>query len=65
MANDQPLIFVKSSYSNGQGDCVEVAKTAAGRAVRDSKDLEAGTQFHTAGGWEAFIRSVKAGEFNA
>ncbi|MEV0484221.1 DUF397 domain-containing protein [Streptomyces sp. NPDC050508] len=33
--------FRKSSYSAQQGDCVEVAHTAAhGRAVRDSKHPE-------------------------
>lgn len=66
MHNDQPLIFVKSSYSNGQGDCVEVAKTAdGGRAVRDSKNPMGGTHFHTPAGWAAFLDGVKAGDFDA
>lgn len=65
MGNDQPLVFVKSSYSNGQGDCVEVAKKAeGGRAVRDSKDPDGAILDFTPGEWTAFIQGAKDGEFD-
>lgn len=56
--------FVTSSYSGGgsANECVEVAHTAdGGRAVRDSKDCAAGTQFHGAEAWGAFVAAVKDG----
>jgi hypothetical protein len=65
VGNDQPLVFVKSSYSNGQGDCVEVAKkTEGGRAVRDSKDPDGAILDFTPGEWTAFIQGAKDGEFD-
>ncbi|MFE3884723.1 DUF397 domain-containing protein [Streptomyces lydicus] len=52
----------RASQSSPTTDCVEVAETAdGGRAVRDSKDHAAGTQFHAAGAWAAFVDAVKAG----
>ncbi len=58
--------FRKSSYSGNQPNCVETAPTAdGGRAVRDSKCPEGGTQFYTAGEWRAFVAGVKNGEFEA
>ncbi|MFE9726510.1 DUF397 domain-containing protein [Streptomyces sp. NPDC005794] len=55
-------LFQKSSYSDQQGDCVEVAHTAnGGRAVRDSKDPSYGAQFHAPGAWGAFLGAVKDG----
>lgn len=58
--------FKKSTASQGgQQECVEVARTAdGGRAVRDSKNPDAGIQFYTLGEWAAFISGVKAGEFD-
>ena len=57
--------FVKSTFSDGQENCVEAAPTAdGGRAVRDSKNPTGGTQFYTAPEWSAFIAGVKAGEFD-
>ncbi|MEU3991402.1 DUF397 domain-containing protein [Streptomyces platensis] len=57
--------FKKSSASQGdQQECVEVAHTAdGGRAVRDSKDRDCGTQFHGAEAWGAFLGAVKDGRF--
>ncbi|MGW1179735.1 DUF397 domain-containing protein [Streptomyces drozdowiczii] len=60
MASEIVGSFCKSSYSDQQGDCVEVAPTAAaGRAVRDTKDRASGMQFHSAGAWGAFLDAVK------
>jgi hypothetical protein len=59
------LHWYKSSFSNGEGSCVEVAATPdGGRAVRDTKDRAGGTQFYTPAEWSAFVSGVKAGEFD-
>lgn len=43
MSDRSPLVWLKSSYSNGGGNCVEVARAGDGRLVfRDSKAPEAG-----------------------
>jgi|GEM_PF-2555698 len=55
--------FKKASASQGiNQECVEVAHTAdGGRAVRDSKDRAAGTQFHGPEAWGAFLGALKNG----
>ncbi|MDX3214585.1 DUF397 domain-containing protein [Streptomyces sp. ME02-6991-2B] len=66
MIDTSNLHFVKASASMGNGACVEVAKTPdGGRAVRDTKNRDGGTQFYTRAEWEAFVDGVKAGEFDA
>jgi hypothetical protein len=54
----------KSSYSSGQGNCVEVCLSEPGAvAVRDSKD-QAGPELAVSGQpWSAFVQGVKQGEF--
>jgi Domain of unknown function (DUF397) len=54
----------KSSYSSGQGNCVEVCLSEPGAvAVRDSKD-QAGPELAVSGqAWSAFVLGVKQGEF--
>lgn len=56
---------VKARASQGiNQECVEVAHTAnGGRAVRDSKARDGGTQFYGPGAWAIFIGAVKAGAF--
>lgn len=56
----------KSSRSNGGGDnCVEVAETADGYAVRDSKARGTGPELSfTRAEWAAFVEGVKLGEFD-
>ncbi len=51
----------KSSYS-GQGNCVEVADTRDGTAVRDSKDPQGPALRFTADAWRAFVGAVKSGQ---
>lgn len=64
--NDDKLIFRKSSYSNGSGECVEVAvKHNDGRAVRDSKDHRGPVLHFASSEWAAFVKGVRADEFDA
>jgi hypothetical protein len=54
----------KSSYSNGNGQCVEVAFLDAGAvAVRDSKNPSGPALLFTAAEWEAFSAGMADGEF--
>lgn len=55
----------KSSYSNGQAECVEVAFLDDGRvAVHDSKANGRGPVLvFTPGEWEAFTLGMADGEF--
>jgi hypothetical protein len=59
------LNWFTSSYSNGEGSCVEFAATPEGTAkVRDTKDREVGTHSFTQAGWSTFVQGVKAGVFD-
>jgi hypothetical protein len=53
----------KSTRSSANGQCVEVAITSEGVAVRDTKDREGGHLEFTHAEWAAFIRGVEDGEF--
>lgn len=47
--------FVKSSYSSGNGECVEVARNIPGTvAIRDSKDADGPILRVAASAWVAF-----------
>ncbi|KOV66195.1 DUF397 domain-containing protein [Streptomyces sp. MMG1121] len=53
--------WMKSSYSAGNGACVEVkSPTDAGLAVRDSKNIEGPVLAFPADAWNTFVASVKA-----
>lgn len=53
--------WMKSSYSAGNGACVEVkTATRAELAVRDSKDIEGPVLAFPTDAWNAFVASVKA-----
>lgn len=64
MDQEEPRWF-KSSYSGGSGtECVEMAFTAAGASVRDSKRSSEG-RFHVGpNAWTGFVGSVRAGELH-
>ena len=54
----------KSSYSQGNGNCVEVAYLDRGAvAVRDSKDPSGPALLFTAAEWDAFSAGMADGEF--
>ncbi|MEU9042951.1 MULTISPECIES: DUF397 domain-containing protein [unclassified Kitasatospora] len=56
----------KSTYSNGQGGCVEVADGYLGvMPVRDSKDPEGPALIFPFAAWESFVAAVRTGEFGA
>ncbi|MFJ9906817.1 DUF397 domain-containing protein [Streptomyces sp. NPDC101152] len=53
--------WTKSSYSTGNGACVEVkSPVIAAMAVRDSKVTEGPVLAFPADAWNAFVASVKA-----
>jgi hypothetical protein len=57
--------WFKSSYSNGNGSCVEVACLGDVIAMRDSKQHGLGPVLtSTVAGWQAFIASVVNGQFS-
>ncbi|ETA03176.1 hypothetical protein CcI6DRAFT_01331 [Frankia sp. CcI6] len=57
-------VWRKSSYSGGNGQCVEVAFLDAGLvAVRDSKNQGGPVLIFTPGEWDAFLGGAKDGEF--
>jgi Domain of unknown function (DUF397) len=64
--DDGELRWYKSTRSAGNGACVEVAVSAAGGvAVRDSKDPDGPVLRFDGEAWQGFVRSVRAGRFDA
>jgi hypothetical protein len=53
----------KSSFSEGGGACVEVARVSNGVLVRDSKNPSGPELWFTSLEWIAFLYGVMAGEF--
>ncbi|MFG2311985.1 DUF397 domain-containing protein [Streptomyces sp. NPDC048566] len=57
--------WVKSSHSNAEGNCVEVASLAEGGvAVRNSRDPEGPALVYTPAEVAAFLAGAKDGEFD-
>ncbi|MFI8460494.1 DUF397 domain-containing protein [Kitasatospora sp. NPDC085464] len=58
--------WIKSSYSNNGGNCVEVASGFAGvMPVRDSKDPQGPALVFPSEAWVSFVAAVRGGEFGA
>ncbi|MGW2587791.1 DUF397 domain-containing protein [Streptomyces virginiae] len=53
----------KSSYSSGEGACVEVAALPDAIATLDTKSPHGPALWFTPDGWQDFIRAVNDGEF--
>jgi hypothetical protein len=58
------LPFRKSSFSDPDAGCVEVAVSGGLLRVRDSKDPDGPQLAFTPHEWDAFVRGVRAGEFD-
>ncbi|MFH8384176.1 DUF397 domain-containing protein [Kitasatospora sp. NPDC018058] len=57
-------VWVKSSYSQNGGNCIEVAPDFPGvMPVRDSKDPEGAVLLFPAEAWASFVAATAAGEF--
>jgi Domain of unknown function (DUF397) len=48
-----------STYTGGQGNCVEVGRSANTIAVRDTKDREGPVLYFDPAAWRAFIQRLK------
>lgn len=57
--------WTKSSYSGGNGACVEIAvPTTAAIAVRDSKDPEGPRLTFDNSSWKSFVSDVAGGAYD-
>ncbi|RKT18533.1 uncharacterized protein DUF397 [Streptomyces sp. 1114.5] len=57
-------IWRKSTYSNGDGDCVEVADGITDIVpVRDSKDPSGPALAFTPEAWKSFIAAIRCDDF--
>jgi hypothetical protein len=62
MENNE-LVWKKSTFSEGESECVEVAMAQGGVLVRDSKNPGGPALWFTRFEWIAFLYGVLAGEF--
>ncbi len=58
------LAWRKAKRSVGNGACVEVARSGAGFAVRDSKDPSGPVITYGGEVWQAFVNAAKNGRFD-
>ena len=58
-----PVVWLRSRTCDTDY-CVEVGRVDGGFAVRDSKDPDGPTLTFTAPEWNAFVRGVRAGDFD-
>ncbi|MGF1430472.1 DUF397 domain-containing protein [Kitasatospora sp. LaBMicrA B282] len=65
VAKDLDLTWQKSSYSNAESNCVEIASFAEDMAVRDSKDPAGPALVFRPEAWCAFLAGVRTGSFPA
>ncbi|MET8800658.1 DUF397 domain-containing protein [Nocardia sp. NPDC004568] len=53
-------VWYKSSFSQADGDCVEVAHAADAVGVRDSKNPKGAILVFAPQEWEAFVQEISA-----
>jgi hypothetical protein len=53
-----------SSYTTGNGACVEIAELPDMTAVRDTKDRQGGMLIFSRSAWYRFVGQVKAADFD-
>ena len=59
------VVWTKSSWSNPDGNCVEVATLPGGDiAVRNSRDPQGPALVYTPDEIKAFVRGAKTGDFD-
>lgn len=63
-ANAESTIWRKSTYSNPNGNCVELAEWGSEIAIRNSRHPGDGVLLYTRAELRAFISGAKAGEFD-
>jgi Domain of unknown function (DUF397) len=62
---DDNLMWFKSTFSSGNGQCVECAHLPdSGMAVRDTKNRLGAVLRFAANEWKAFLASVQSGELD-
>jgi hypothetical protein len=59
MSNETVSDWRVSTYTGGQGNCVEVGRTATTIAVRDTKDREGPVLHFAPSAWRAFTQRLK------
>jgi hypothetical protein len=64
LTNLEEAKWRKSSLSNSQGNCVEIAHVDNHIAVRDSKNSQGPVLVFTPDEWKAFVGGVRQGEFD-
>jgi len=55
-------LWRKSTYSGGNGSCIEIADLGTAAAVRDSKDRNGPKLIFAADDWRSFVDTIKAGK---
>ncbi|MFF4198302.1 DUF397 domain-containing protein [Nonomuraea sp. NPDC001831] len=58
------VAWVKSAYSSGGGDCVQLQPAGGGVVVRDSKVPDGQVLWFSRSEWAAFLAGVKDGQFD-
>ena len=57
-------LWRKSTYSGGNGSCVEIADLGTAAAVRDSRDRNGPKLVFAAHEWRSFIDDIKADRYS-
>ena len=64
-ASTLPSVWIKSSFSGGNSNCLEYAHLVEGTvAVRDSKHPQGPAFVFSTAAWSTFTRAVKASAFD-